>query len=78
MMARLEGSTRGVVFDIKEMIIHDSFTVAVRVGSMKDCNMFQTMHQFLFLFCGKVITGIKEERDINPLSEIFSPAYEMY
>ncbi len=72
MMARMESSIRGgIVFDIKEMIIRDSYTAAVRVGLMKGGTVFADAHQFLFLFNGKVIVGIKESADKNPLSEIF-------
>jgi hypothetical protein len=72
MMGRMESSINGgIVFDIKEIIIRDSFTVAVRVGLVKGGKVFQDLHQFLFLFNGKVIVGVKENTDKKPLSEIF-------
>jgi hypothetical protein len=60
------------VFEIKEMIIRDSFAVAVRVGLVKGGKVFQDVHQFLFLFNGKVIAGVKESTDKEPLADIFN------
>lgn len=76
-MARMEDAVRrGVVFDIKEMIIRDSFTVAVCVGLIKSGKVFQhvqvDVHQFLFFFNGKVIVGVKEKTNKTALSDIFN------
>lgn len=72
MMRRMESSVSGgIVFDIKEIIIRDSFTVAVRVGFVKVGEIFEDMYQFMFLFSGNVIVGVKENTDKKPLSEIF-------
>jgi hypothetical protein len=72
-MTRMESSINGgIVFDIKEMIIRDSFTVAVRVGLVKGGKVFQDVHQFLFLFNnGKAIVGVKESTGEVPLTEMF-------
>jgi hypothetical protein len=39
---------------------------------VKGGKVFQDLHQFLFLFNGKVIVGVKENTDKKPLSEMLN------
>ncbi len=73
MIARMNGAKiGGIIFDIKQMIVRDSFAVAVRVGVQKVGIMFQAVYQFLFVFHDNLIVSIRESADKKSLSEIFA------
>ncbi len=61
MMKRM-GSAAKIVFTIREIILGES-SVAVRVASATGC------FQFVFLFQGEQIVGVKENSDAKPLED---------